>query len=297
MCWWLAVFASSEVQRWTLGGWSRGALVAPDVLLFVGGSALAAATANRWPAVITAMWTVGVTVALSLYALIERSAGWGAVTMLLASIGTLGATLTMWFGRLPVEWFFVGPFSFHPAGERSAASHVRHSLAQVVVFWSFFLLLLPALLSWIERRIGLEWTALDAPALRWIGLATFVVGSGVGLWSMWSMSVVGEGTPLPASTARNLVSVGPYRHVRNPMAVAGAVQTVGVGLLLGSWSVLVAALAGCVIWNQLIRPGEEADLAARFGTSYEAYRRDVRCWLPQLGRRRHSGTTEAVESS
>jgi protein-S-isoprenylcysteine O-methyltransferase Ste14 len=292
-CWWVAVFASSDVQRWTLGGWSRGVLVVPDVLLFVGGSALAATTANRWWAAVTAVWTVGITLALSVYALIERVAGWGAVAMLLASIGTLGATLTLWFGRLPVGWFFVGPFAFRPAKERSSASHVRHSLLQVAVFWSFFLLFLPATLAWIEWRLLLQWPALDRPVVHWLGLAVFLAGSVVGLWSMWSMSVVGRGTPLPAATARELVVVGPYRFVRNPMAVAGAVQTVGVGLWLGSWSVLVAALTGCLVWNQYIRPGEEADLLARFGEPYRRYSREVSCWIPRRG---HTNATKSVGS-
>jgi protein-S-isoprenylcysteine O-methyltransferase Ste14 len=37
--------------------------------------------------------------------------------------------------------------------------------------------------------------------------------------------------------ANRLVVVGPYRIVRNPMAVAGALQTIGVGLWVGSWAV------------------------------------------------------------
>jgi protein-S-isoprenylcysteine O-methyltransferase Ste14 len=120
--------------------------------------------------------------------------------------------------------------------------------------------------------------------MTWVGAITFLLGSAMGLWSMASMALVGEGTPLPAATARKLVVAGPYRFVRNPMAVAGAVQTVGVGLWLGSWSVLVAAVVGCLIWNQFIRPDEEADLLARFGEPYEAYCAAVRCWLPRSSR-------------
>ena len=70
------MFASDDVQRWTLGNWSPGALVVPDVALFVVGSALAALLGSRWCAAVTAVGTVGITVALSLYALIERTAGW-----------------------------------------------------------------------------------------------------------------------------------------------------------------------------------------------------------------------------
>jgi protein-S-isoprenylcysteine O-methyltransferase Ste14 len=94
------------------------------------------------------------------------------------------------------------------------------------------------------------------------------------------MALLGEGTPLPAATARKLVVTGPYRFVRNPMAVAGAFQTIGVGLWRGSWMVIAAAIAGALAWSAFIRPSEEADLAARFGASYENYREAVRCWVP-----------------
>jgi protein-S-isoprenylcysteine O-methyltransferase Ste14 len=62
------------------------------------------------------------------------------------------------------------------------------------------------------------------------------------------------------------------------------VQTVGVGLWIGSWMVLVSAVVGGFIWDLFIRPQEEADLAARFGDEYREYCRSVRCWVPTIGR-------------
>jgi protein-S-isoprenylcysteine O-methyltransferase Ste14 len=79
---------------------------------------------------------------------------------------------------------------------------------------------------------------------------------------------------------RELVVEGPYRFLRNPMAVAGLGQASAVGLWLGSWSVLAYVLAGGVIWHILVRPVEEADLARRFGPPYEAYRRSTPLWIP-----------------
>jgi protein-S-isoprenylcysteine O-methyltransferase Ste14 len=66
------------------------------------------------------------------------------------------------------------------------------------------------------------------------------------------------------------------------MAVAGGLQTASVGLIAGSWLVIVLATGGAVAWHTLIRPREEADLAARFGGPYERYRSAVRCWIPTL---------------
>lgn len=282
--WWVAVFTSPSVRRWTLGSWDPALLVVPDVLLFVGASALAGLLANRHVAIVCATWTTLITAALTATALVDREAGWGAVAMVLASVGSIAAALTLWFGRLPIEWFFVGPFKFRVTRDQRQRTHLRRSLSQLVVFWSSFLIALPLLLAWAERRMRLSWPVLAERGWSWLGAAVFLLASAFGLWSCISMALVGEGTPLPARTARKLVAVGPYRFVRNPMAVAGALQTIGVGLWLGSWIVLLSAAAGALIWNTFIRPAEEADLHARFGDEYVAYAATVSCWVPRSRR-------------
>ena len=110
----------------------------------------------------------------------------------------------------------------------------------------------------------------------------FVLGGALGLTSGAVMAVRGRGTPLPADCPRELVVAGPYRFVRNPMAVAGLAQGVAVGIFLGSPVVVAYALAGGPAWHLLVRPWEEADLERRFGEPYRRYRAAVRCWLPRF---------------
>ena len=282
--WWAAVFASDEVRWWTLGRWDPAVLVVPDLLLFVGGSAVAALTGDRVVGLVVAIWTSAVAVALGVDALVEQEAVWGAVLMAVAAVATVASAATLWSGRLPTGWFFVGPFAFHEADERSERRHLLRSLAQLVVFWTTFFVLIPLLLTAVEVRLGLHPAGLDQGWVRVTGVALFLVGSAVGVWSCVTMAVRGHGTPLPAETARDLVVSGPYRWVRNPMALAGVAQTVGVGLFLGSWMVVAIAFAGAVVWNALIRPTEEADLAARFGEPYQRYADQVRCWIPRRPR-------------
>nr|WP_261344189.1 isoprenylcysteine carboxylmethyltransferase family protein [Stieleria neptunia] len=91
------------------------------------------------------------------------------------------------------------------------------------------------------------------------------------------------GTFHPLSTGGwHLSSVlsGPYRYVRNPMALAGVLQGGAVGWLLGSSSVVGYSLAGAVVWHLFVRPIEEADLQKRFGDNYRMYQHRVRLWLP-----------------
>lgn len=278
--WWVGVFSSGDVRRWTLGEWDPAVVAGPDLLFFVAGSAWLALAPRRWVAVVVTVWTLGVTIALTIYGLVAQAAGWGVVIMAAASIGTIVCAATLWFGSLPTDWFFNGPFAFRPAKAASGASHVRRSLTQLVIFWSAFFLVVPAIVVWVEGRLGLSAPFLDAAALTPIAVVVFATGSALGLWSCLTMAVVGEGTPLPADTASKLVIRGPYSFVRNPMAVAGAAQTAAVGLLVGSWIVILLAFVGCLAWDLVIRPVEEADLADRFGDDYEAYCDDVSCWLP-----------------
>lgn len=278
--WWALVFAASNVQRWTLGTWDPAVWVVPDLIGFVAVPVVVAATGNRLAAATAMTWTVAVTVALSIYGLAEQAAGWGVVAMAIASVGAVAAAATLWSGQLPLHLFFLGPFRFRVAPSGSGRRHLARSLMQLVVFWATFFIAIPFVLAAIEHRLQIDAPGLDGSAWDVVGIIGFALGSIVGLWSCVTMAVVGKGTPLPSETARDLVVAGPYRAVRNPMAVAGAVQTASIGLWWGSWGVVVIAGVGALAWNTLIRPTEESDLAARFGPSYERYRAAVRCWWP-----------------
>ena len=176
---------------------------------------------------------------------------------------------------------------FRVAREAPAWQHVAATLAQTAVFWTVFLLVLPALVEQVELELG-SFRALHeiVPHARPAGLALFALGGALGLWSGMVMAWRGRGTPLPAAAARELVVAGPYRVIRNPMALGGIAQGVAVGLWRGSPGVVLYALAGGMLWHEVVRPAEERFLAARFGAPFLAYRDRVPLWLPRLLARR-----------
>lgn len=94
------------------------------------------------------------------------------------------------------------------------------------------------------------------------------------------MAMVGKGTPLPVDCAPRLVVKGLYRYVRNPMAIGGLGMGYAVGLGLGSFGVIAYVTVGMLFWNYVVRPIEERDLLARFGSPYERYCQRVKCWIP-----------------
>jgi len=81
---------------------------------------------------------------------------------------------------------------------------------------------------------------------------------------------------------RRLVVRGPYAYLRNPMAFAGLGQGLMVGLYAGSSLTILYVIIGGLIWNYIARPMEEADLAQKFGASFERYTAEVKCWRPRL---------------
>ena len=206
---------------------------------------------------------------LSLQLSVRHGSGWlGAALMMSATICCF-ATLSI----LRNDAFTL----FQPAAEAPMRSHVLWLLLQIVVTWALFLLIWPLAIEELSDRIGLA--PLPAVFLS-VGLTLFGVATVFNIVTARSLVGVGRGTPVPTHCPSQFVCHGPYRWIRNPMALAGLSQGFAVGLALRSWPVLVYAILGGVVWHVLIRPVEERDLMRRFGGRYRAYRRRVGLWLP-----------------
>lgn len=275
--WWVAVALVPIIRTATLGTLDPVPVAVLDVPLFVLASA-AAALGMRWAAGVAAIWTTIVAAALAIYATVTTEAGWGAVIMVGAAGASIVAALLVARGRLPTEWIVTGVFAPRPAAP--GGRHGLMTTLQIVVFWGTCLGVIPLVIVALEHRwqLALPW----APAVSVIGIVMLVLASALGIWTAVSMTREGRGTPLPAATATRLVTTGPYSVVRNPMAIAGIAQGVAVGIALGSWLVVLYALAGSLVWNYAIRPHEEADLELRFGAEFRRYSAEVRCWVPRI---------------
>jgi protein-S-isoprenylcysteine O-methyltransferase Ste14 len=168
--------------------------------------------------------------------------------------------------------------TIRPATSRPRRWNILKTLLQTSVFWLVFLAILPSAISFWETDLALpRFSFVGQSILPWV---LFGLASALGLASGYTMSSQGDGTPLPTDCARRLVVAGPYRYVRNPMAIAGLAQGACVGLALGSPLTLLYVLLGGILWHTLVRPTEELDLARRFGAEYQEYQRHVRCWIP-----------------
>jgi protein-S-isoprenylcysteine O-methyltransferase Ste14 len=143
-----------------------------------------------------------------------------------------------------------------------------------------FLWIIPCLIRQLDLFLGIP--VIGFSFQKEIACVVFVLASILGLTSGLTMAFLGCGTPFPLDCCSELVVQGPYRFVRNPMAVAGLLQGAAVGLWYGSYLILLYVISGMLIWNYAVRPVEEADLKRRFGRQYEQYCQKIKCWVPSI---------------
>lgn len=86
--------------------------------------------------------------------------------------------------------------------------------------------------------------------------------------------------------ATALVAAGIYRWTRNPMYLGFTSVALGAAAALGSPMALLGPGLLAVYLDRIQIPAEEHALLARFGASFESYRRTVRRWIGRRGRAR-----------
>ena len=156
-------------------------------------------------------------------------------------------------------------------------------LRNIVLLPGNVLVVVPAIVLWFTDETTYSWQ-LARPDNVWLWVALGVIAAGLGLmaWTMTLFVRVGEGTPAPWEPTRNLVAVGPYRHLRNPLISGVIAVLLGEALLFGSlpllgWAVIFAAA------NAVYMPFvEEPGLERRFGEDFRRYKANVPRWAPRI---------------
>jgi protein-S-isoprenylcysteine O-methyltransferase Ste14 len=118
-----------------------------------------------------------------------------------------------------------------------------------------------------------EWTFVP-------GLLAMAVGVALTLACVTVFARAGQGTPAPFDPPRRFVAVGPYRYIRNPMYVGGALVLAGWALYRHSPSVLLLTLGWCALFHAFVLVYEEPALRGKFGADYERYLHTVPRWIP-----------------
>jgi protein-S-isoprenylcysteine O-methyltransferase Ste14 len=117
-------------------------------------------------------------------------------------------------------------------------------------------------------------------------LGIIIIGLGIVLFLDCNVLFykIGKGTlmGLPKMQTKNLIVVGPYKYVRNPMYISVVAIVIGEGFIFGSWVLLIWVLIFWIMFNVYLIVAEEKGLVKRFGDEYLHYKQNVRGWIPQL---------------
>ena len=118
--------------------------------------------------------------------------------------------------------------------------------------------------------------------LAYIAFPLWLIGGVILLWSFWNFLVEGRGTPAPIDPPKELVAVGFYRYVRNPMYFGVLLILIGHFLWFGFWWLLVYTLLAFIVVHLFVTLYEEPTLKKKFGTAYENYLKRVPRWMPRI---------------
>ena len=126
----------------------------------------------------------------------------------------------------------------------------------------------------------------DSSLIAWlsrpVGAVVIILGLALFSWCVSLFAQAGHGTLAPWDPTRNLVALGPYRFVRNPMISGGALMLLGQALVWGSAAVGIWACVFVGINHVYFVLFEEPGLEKRFGENYTLYKANVPRWIPRL---------------
>ena len=126
-------------------------------------------------------------------------------------------------------------------------------------------------------------TQIGAPPepLFWSSIALIWIGMALRLWAVLTLGRFFR-TSVFIQDDHRLITSGPYRRLRNPSYTGGLITFVGIGLALGNWLSLAAAVVAIMIaYGWRIRTEEEA-LRERFGQAYADYMRRSWALIPLI---------------
>jgi protein-S-isoprenylcysteine O-methyltransferase Ste14 len=137
------------------------------------------------------------------------------------------------------------------------------------------------LFAYLLNPDWMAWSQLDLPA--WARLAGGLLGvAALVLFTQVFGALGANATPTSATREQHtLVTDGPYRLVRHPMYLAGAMLFSAYALISANW--FVAACTALCLGVLFIRTRrEEANLIDRFGDDYRAYMQRTGRFLPRF---------------
>jgi protein-S-isoprenylcysteine O-methyltransferase Ste14 len=121
--------------------------------------------------------------------------------------------------------------------------------------------------------------AVHAPAARALGVALVLSGLGVAVWARVHLGR-NWGMPMTRKDEPELVTSGPYRHVRHPIYSGSLLAIFGTALATNLyWLIALVAIGAYFVYSARV---EERLMSASLPTAYASYRAKSKMLIPFL---------------
>lgn len=146
-----------------------------------------------------------------------------------------------------------------------------------------FLFIAPGMVAgYIPLALLRSGQQVETGVFAYLAVPLWLMGGIILLWSFWNFLIQGRGTPAPLDPPKELVVVGFYRYVRNPMYVGVLAIIIGHFLWFGYWNLLIYAIVVFIGFHTFVTVYEEPTLKRNFGAAYEDYLKKVPRWIPRF---------------
>ena len=146
-----------------------------------------------------------------------------------------------------------------------------------------FLIVAPGMVAgYIPLALLRKGPQVETGAFAYLAFPLWIIGGVILLWSFWNFLIEGHGTPAPIDPPKELVAVGFYRYVRNPMYVGVLLILIGHFLWFKNVWLIVYASVAFLIVHLFVTVYEEPTLKRKFGAGYEEYLKKVPRWVPKF---------------
>ncbi|HET9905849.1 MAG TPA: isoprenylcysteine carboxylmethyltransferase family protein [Anaerolineales bacterium] len=146
-----------------------------------------------------------------------------------------------------------------------------------------FLIIAPGMVAgYIPLVLLRSGPQIETGVFAYLAFPLWLIGGVILLWSFWNFLIEGRGTPAPVDPPKELVAVGFYRYVRNPMYFGVLLILIGHFLWFGYWWLLAYTILAFIVVHLFVTGYEEPTLKRKFGVAYEDYLKRVPRWIPRF---------------
>jgi protein-S-isoprenylcysteine O-methyltransferase Ste14 len=162
-------------------------------------------------------------------------------------------------------------------------------LFSALVGGTLFVFLVPYLLivvfPGLDAKFGFP--SLDlAPWNVILGILMVIGGFYFAFRTVYSQFSRASGTPLPVMATQKLLVDGTYQYCRNPMVFGTLLAYLGIAVVVGSISSILAVLIFGGLLLTYVKKVEERELEARFGQAYVDYKAHTPFLFPRFDKRK-----------